>query len=295
MRVWEAAGVLISELGTPALVADSAAIDRNVATMAAVRPGTALRPHVKAHKCTALAAVQAAAGHTTFTCATPRRSIGMAAAGLGDDLLLANETVDPQRLQAMARLDAPVTVAVDSEATIAAAAAAGIGRCLIDVNVGLPRCGVAPDEAGRLADRARQAGLEVRGVMGYEGHLMMVADRDRAPRPGRRGDGAARAGARRRRRRHRLSAAAPARYDLARRHRRHRGPGRQLRVDGHPLRDARAAVRAGAVRRRHRDLGRRRLRGRRRRPQGARHGPRQPVDRGRRGVVLQRRARHVHT
>ena len=170
--------MLISELGTPALVADSAAIDRNVATMAAVRPGSALRPHVKAHKCTALACVQAEAGHTTFTCATPREVIGMTAAGLGDDLLLANETVDPQRLQAMARLDAAVTVAVDSEATIAAAASAGIRRCLIDVNIGLPRCGIAPGEAGRLADRARQAGLEVRGVMGYEGHLMMVADRD---------------------------------------------------------------------------------------------------------------------
>ncbi len=68
----------------------------------------------------------------------------MARAGLGDDLLLANETVDPQRLQAMAGSTLPVTVAVDSEATIDAAAAAGIGRCLIDVNVGLPRCGIAP-------------------------------------------------------------------------------------------------------------------------------------------------------
>ena len=170
--------MLISELGTPALVADSAAIDRNVTTMAATRPGQALRPHVKAHKCTALAAVQAAAGHTTFTCATPREVVGMAESGLGDDLLLANETVDPQRLRAMAQLDCPVTVAVDSDATITAAAAAGIARCLIDVNVGLPRCGIAPGEAGRLADSARAAGLEVRGVMGYEGHLMMVADRD---------------------------------------------------------------------------------------------------------------------
>jgi D-serine deaminase-like pyridoxal phosphate-dependent protein len=59
---------------------------------------------------------------------------------------------------------------------VAAAADAGITRCLIDVNVGLPRCGVAPGAAGRLADQARRAGLEVRGVMGYEGHLMMVAD-----------------------------------------------------------------------------------------------------------------------
>jgi D-serine deaminase-like pyridoxal phosphate-dependent protein len=170
--------VLTSQLGTPALVADAAAIDRNVATMAAARPGGSLRPHVKAHKCTALAAVQAAAGHTAFTCATPREVMGMAAAGLDDDLLLANETVDAGRLRAMAELPEAVTVAVDSAPTVAAAAAAGIRRCVIDVNVGLPRCGIAPGEAGRLADEARRAGLEVRGVMGYEGHLMMVADRD---------------------------------------------------------------------------------------------------------------------
>ena len=164
----------IDELATPCLLIDAEALDRNVATMSTLLPGAQLRPHVKAHKCTALAAVQYAAGHTTFTCATPREVVGMARAGLGDDLLLANETVDPARLQAMAALGTPVTVAIDSDATLDAAADAGIARCLIDVNVGLPRCGVAPDAAGALADRARTRGLEVRGVMGYEGHLMMV-------------------------------------------------------------------------------------------------------------------------
>ena len=49
----------------------------------------------------------------------------MAAAGLGADLLIANEVVDPRRLAALAALgdDGRVTVAVDSEATIDAAAA----------------------------------------------------------------------------------------------------------------------------------------------------------------------------
>lgn len=101
----------------------------------------------------------------------------MAKAGVGTDLLLANETLDAARLRAMAELDVAVTVAVDSDATIDAAARNGITACLIDVNVGLPRCGVVPESAGALADRARAAGLEVRGVMGYEGHLMMVPER----------------------------------------------------------------------------------------------------------------------
>ncbi len=166
----------IGELPTPALVADVGALERNLATMSKALPGERLRPHVKAHKCTALARRQAELGHGAFTCATIREVEGMAAAGLADDLLLANEVLDTRRLGA---LDARVTVAVDSEATIQAAVRGGVRECLIDVNVGLPRCGCAPQDAGRLADLARAQGLRVRGVMGYEGHLMMVEDRTR--------------------------------------------------------------------------------------------------------------------
>ena len=169
----------IHDLPTPALIIDVDAFEGNLAAMAEHWPGERLRPHVKAHKCTALAARQEAYGHQTFTCATPLEVVGMANAGVGIDLLLANETLDPARLAAMAAVQdrVMVTVAVDSVETIAAAAAAGIRHILIDVNVGLPRCGCAPDQAGRFADIARAAGLHVRGVMGYEGHLMMVMDR----------------------------------------------------------------------------------------------------------------------
>lgn len=168
----------LDDVPTPALVLDADAFDRNLRAMAERLPGRALRPHVKAHKTTAIAAAQQAVGHDTFTCATPREIVGMATAGVGTDLLLANETVDAGRLRSMADLDVPVTIAVDSDETVDAAARNGITRCLIDVNVGLPRCGVDPGRAGALADRARAAGLEVRGVMGYEGHLMMVPERD---------------------------------------------------------------------------------------------------------------------
>jgi D-serine deaminase-like pyridoxal phosphate-dependent protein len=167
----------LGDLSTPALVVDGPTLDANLATMAAAHPGARCRPHVKAHKTTALAHRQAAVGHAGFTAATPREVLGLAAAGLGTDLLLANETVDPHRLRAMADCDARVTVAVDSDATVDAAAAAGIREVLVDVNVGLPRCGCEPADAARLADRARAAGLTVRGVMGYEGHVTVAADR----------------------------------------------------------------------------------------------------------------------
>jgi D-serine deaminase-like pyridoxal phosphate-dependent protein len=164
----------LGDLPTPSLVADVRALEHNLAAMAKALPGVRLRPHVKATKCTALARRQAALGHTGFCCATVREMEGMAAAGLGQDLLLANETLDARRL---GRLDARVTVAVDSPETIEAAAAGGVREVLVDVNVGLPRCGCAPEDAGRIADLARRRGLSVRGVMGYEGHAVGVPER----------------------------------------------------------------------------------------------------------------------
>ncbi|MEA2684192.1 MAG: hypothetical protein QOK05_2520 [Chloroflexota bacterium] len=166
--------MLLQDLVTPALVVDAADLDHNLQTMAEALPGARLRPHVKAHKTTALARRQAGAGHPGFTCATVREVEGMAAAGLGEDLLLANEIVDARRL---ARVEARVTLAVDSDATVEAAIKAGIREVLIDVNVGLPRCGCPPEDAGRLADLARKGGMQVRGVMGYEGHVVGLEDR----------------------------------------------------------------------------------------------------------------------
>jgi D-serine deaminase-like pyridoxal phosphate-dependent protein len=167
----------LETLATPALVVDGDALEHNLVTMATALPGSRCRPHIKAHKTTALARRQRAIGHVGFTCATTREMVGLAQAGLGDDLLLANEVVNHEHLAALAALHAHVTIAVDSEHTVEAAARAGLRECLIDVNVGLPRCGCLPDDAGHLADLARARGLEVRGVMGYEGHIVGLTDR----------------------------------------------------------------------------------------------------------------------
>jgi D-serine deaminase-like pyridoxal phosphate-dependent protein len=167
--------VRLFDLSTPALVIDSARLEYNLRTMAAALPGARLRPHVKAHKCTELARRQQAHGHRNFCAATVREVVGLAAAGIGESLLLANEVVDVERLRALRGL--PVLVAVDSLPTIEAASRAGLEAVLIDVQVGLPRCGCVPEEAGMLAQEARRRGLVVRGVMGYEGHAVGVADR----------------------------------------------------------------------------------------------------------------------
>ena len=107
---------------------------------------------------------------------------------------------------------------------------------LVDLNVGQMRCGVAPGEpALALASRAvGTPGLALRGVMGYEGHVQPVRDRDERAALARTRDGGARG--------HRGAAArgGPAvRHRVGRRHRhlrhqrpragRHRDPGGLVR------------------------------------------------------------------
>ena len=105
----------IDDLPTPALIVDGRRLESNLAVMSRALPGARLRPHVKAHKTTALAKRQRAHGHDLFCAATIREIEGMARAGLGEDLLLANEVLDASRLGAVERSGARVTLAVDSE------------------------------------------------------------------------------------------------------------------------------------------------------------------------------------
>jgi D-serine deaminase-like pyridoxal phosphate-dependent protein len=186
---------LISELPTPALIVDAAALDRNIARMAvffAAGP-CRLRPHVKAHKTPAIARRQLAAGSCVgLTCAT----VGEAehVADLCEDLLIANEIVDAAKCARAARVavslreragaQGQVTVAVDSrdglQVLAGAAREAGVAiGVLIDINVGQQRCGVTPGhEAVELARAcADQSHLILRGVMGYEGHAQPIRER----------------------------------------------------------------------------------------------------------------------
>ena len=177
----------IAGVPTPALIVDAGALDRNIARMAGFFAAGAcrLRPHVKAHKTPAIARRQLAAGSCAgLTCATVLEA--EAVAGFCDDLLIANEIVTADKCGRAAALASSrrVTVAVDSEEGLdalarAARAAGTILGVLIDLNVGQMRCGVAPGApAIALASRAAgMPGLELRGVMGYEGHVQPVRDR----------------------------------------------------------------------------------------------------------------------
>jgi D-serine deaminase-like pyridoxal phosphate-dependent protein len=186
----------LHEIPTPALVVDLPAMERNIRRMSEffAGGGCRVRPHFKAHKTPAIARRQLAAGSCSgLTCATVGEAEICVAEGLSDDLLIANEVLGPGKAQRVAQLvqrGADVKVAVDSDVTLediaGAARAAGVEiGVLVDVDVGLPRCGIAPGEPALALARQVEAtdGVRLRGLMGYEGHVVGIEDRsEREPR-----------------------------------------------------------------------------------------------------------------
>jgi D-serine deaminase-like pyridoxal phosphate-dependent protein len=173
------------DLPTPALVLDVDVVRQNIATMAAWnRDHVAVRPHFKTHKCIEIAREQIAAGAIGITCATVWEAAELVSAGL-DDILIANEIVGPGRISVLAELarEARITVAVDDAGNAAALAdlarSAGVELgVILEVDVGLHRGGVrSSEEAVRLARHVDSlTGLRLRGVMGYEGHVVTEPD-----------------------------------------------------------------------------------------------------------------------
>lgn len=180
----------IHSLPTPALLLDRDACDRNLKRMARqFSAGPArLRPHFKNHKCIRLAQRQLRAGSAVgITCAKLAEAEVLAAHGV-DDILIANQVVGPSKLERLARLAqrANVSLAADefqpvreiSQAMTAANATVGV---LIEVDIGMGRCGVEPGRA--VADLAHRIvdlpGIQFRGLQAYEGHAVYVEDRRR--------------------------------------------------------------------------------------------------------------------
>ncbi|HEY6509849.1 MAG TPA: alanine racemase, partial [Vicinamibacterales bacterium] len=177
----------VDDIVTPALIVDVPTLDRNLAAMARFfADGTCrLRPHVKAHKTPEIARRQLAAGSCVgLTCATV--SEAETVEGLTSDILIANEVIGGSKWARMAalagrvRLTAAVDSAVGIEGLARAAQAAGVTiGVLVDVDVGQGRCGVLPGHPAVALARLAAAtpGLELRGVMGYEGHVQPIRER----------------------------------------------------------------------------------------------------------------------
>ena len=175
----------IWELETPALLVDLDALEHNAQLIArrSADAGIAWRPHVKACKSPDMAQRLLAAGAVGVTCAKSSEALAMAQGGVSD-ILIANEVVGADkiaRLVEVAKL-ASLCVAVDDARNVrdisAAADAAGVRiDLLVDIDVNLHRCGVTPEAAPALCALIDDLpAVHLRGLMGYEGHVMGLPD-----------------------------------------------------------------------------------------------------------------------
>jgi len=179
-------GLAVSELDTPALLIDLELLQHNIDRMAGhLRDrGVAWRPHAKAFKCPAIAHILRRAGAIGVTVAKVSEAEVMVDGGI-EDILIAHLVVGPSKVARLAalqrRADVKVTVDhpdhVDPLGRAALAAGVTIG-VLVDVDLGMKRTGVAT--AGAALELARHVsanpGLRFDGLMGYEGHTLMIAD-----------------------------------------------------------------------------------------------------------------------
>jgi len=169
-----------TDIETPALLVDLEIMERNLETMARFfcnRPAK-IRPHFKNHRVLELAARQMEHGAIGITCARLWQAERLANFGIRD-ILIANEIAGDAPVARFVELSraVPVIVAVDNAKVVADMARHARNQktpvnVLVDVDLGLKRCGAQPGEpAAALAKLVVDSGLNFRGIMGYEGHL----------------------------------------------------------------------------------------------------------------------------
>jgi D-serine deaminase-like pyridoxal phosphate-dependent protein len=182
-------GAPVDEIDTPALLVDLDAFEHNVRKMAAfaLAAGVALRPHAKTHKCPIIAMKQIEAGAVGQCCQKVGEAEALVRGGVRD-VLVSNQVVGVHKLRRLAALarDARVGLCFDAPEQIDAAsrAASEIGVTIdgmVEIDVGMKRCGVPPGQAAvDLARRLGEApGLRFRGLQAYHGSAQHLVGNER--------------------------------------------------------------------------------------------------------------------
>jgi len=187
LTVPAAVGMPLEEVGTPALIVDLDAFEKNVATMKAFieKHGLRLRAHAKTHKSADIARYQIEHGGACGVCCQKVSEAEALVAGGIKDVLVSNQVVDPKKIDRLARMagQARVLVCVDDASNVAdlsaAAQAHGVTlECLVEVDVGAGRCGVGPGQ--QVVDLAKAIdaapGLTFSGIQAYQGAAQHVHD-----------------------------------------------------------------------------------------------------------------------
>jgi len=180
----------IAELDTPALLLRRDRLMRNITTLSDFFApcAAALRPHFKTPKCAQVARLQLEAGAIGLTCAKLGEAEALADAGIETSILIANQIMGAAKLSRLIDLAGRVPelcVAVDDVRQIVALQAALQGHsvrigAVVEVNVGMYRCGTdTPEQTLELVHRLERSVIEYRGLMGYEGHAVLVAEKDK--------------------------------------------------------------------------------------------------------------------
>jgi D-serine deaminase-like pyridoxal phosphate-dependent protein len=179
-------GQPLDALDSPQLLIDLDVVDRNLQRMLSAFLGrpVVVRVHFKSLKCAGLARYLAARGVDRFLCAKLNEAEVLADAGI-KDIFIANQIVGPIKLRRLAELArrAQVSVCVDDTdnidalSQVARTTGTTVG-VLVEVDIGMGRCGVEPGEpALTLARRIQDSpGLRFLGLQGYDGHLQLLPD-----------------------------------------------------------------------------------------------------------------------
>lgn len=182
-------GAYKQEFDTPVLLIDLDLMESNIAKMADFfcTVSAKLRPHTKTHKTPILAHKQIDAGAIGVTCAKLGEAEVMVNSGI-KQILIANEIITPLKIEKLTSLarHSDLIVAVDDEENVEhlskSASQKGINlKVLIEVDIGMNRCGVEPGEpALKLANKIEKSkNLVFAGLMGYEGHTVTIPDFDK--------------------------------------------------------------------------------------------------------------------
>jgi 3-hydroxy-D-aspartate aldolase len=181
-----------ADIQTPCLVLDLDALERNIVKMGnyAKAHGVRHRSHGKMHKSVDVQKLQERLGGAVGVCCQKVSEAEVFARGGIGDILVSNQVRDPVKIDRLARLPrygARITVCVDDMANVAELSAAAQKHgatleCLVEIDCGARRCGVATtDEAVELAKAIDAApGLVFTGIQAYQGamqHLENYADR----------------------------------------------------------------------------------------------------------------------
>ena len=176
-------GINISEIDTPSIIVDLDIVENNIKKMQnfANDNDVSMRPHSKTNKSPYWAKKQIDQGAIGICCAKLGEAEEMAKGGISE-ILIPNQIVGKSKIQRLVNVNkiSKVMVAVENEDNVNELSKAFEENSLtlgviIEVNVGMDRCGLELDEIVDFTKLINEKkGLSFEGIMGYEGHTVNI-------------------------------------------------------------------------------------------------------------------------